>query len=308
MKKILMIGGLVLAIFVLVGAGGKYDYLLEMGDKTPPPTECNKCHTTMYEEWSKSFHAKAYTNDQFKKASNSYARQECLACHAAQQIAAEKDLTLRPVYKENGVICATCHLRNNMIYGPYKVVSKHLTEQDEAMVKSAFCAGCHQPTFQEWQASGSQKQCQDCHMPRVERKLVQVFPISSFVPKRMAGQHLQMFNGVCQGVAALAGQKDAGSVSVTVTNNGAGHNMPTGKYGDYRMVLTTKAVDAGGKEVLSKEEVFATQKGTGVPFKKAMKYDYPLPAGVGANYKVKATLVYKASGRPDVAIASWNAE
>jgi hypothetical protein len=306
MKKTAIIAGLFLAALALIAA--KYDYLLEMGEKTPQSAECNKCHTTMYEEWSKSFHAKAYVNDPFKQTSNAYSRQECLACHAAQQIATEKDLTIRPVHKEEGITCTTCHLRNNMIYGPYKLVAKHQSEQDEAMLKSAFCSGCHQPTFQEWLTSGSQKQCQECHMPRVERKLVEAFPISALVPKRMAGQHLQMYEGIFQGAVSLTGQKGQGSVAITLTNSGAGHNMPTGKYGDYRMVLTTKVLDAGGKEVVSKEEVFSTQQGNGVQFKKAVTYEYPVPSGIGNDYKVRATLVYQVSGRLDILVASWNAE
>jgi len=306
MKKIVIIAGLVFGLVVLVGAA--YDYLLEMGDKTPQSSECKKCHATIYEEWSKNFHAKAWVNDQFKNASNTYSKKECLACHTAQQLAAEKDLAIRPVYKEEGVNCTTCHLRNNMIYGPYKLVAKHKAEQDVSMLQSAFCSVCHMPTYQEWQGGDAQKQCQDCHMPRVERKLVQAFPISSLVPKRMVGQHLQMYEGVFQGAASITGQKGTGTVTISLTNMGAGHNMPTGKYGDYRLVLQTTALSSGGKEVLSKEEVFSSQKGNGVPFKKTVKYEYPIQPGVGKDYKVKATLVYQRAGRPDVAVASWNAE
>jgi hypothetical protein len=306
MKKIPIIVGLIVGLLCLVAA--KYDYLLEMGDKTVQSSECNKCHKTIYEDWLKDFHAKAYVNDPFKKASNAYSRQECLACHAAQENAPEDALKLRPVHKEEGANCTTCHLRNNMIYGPYKLEAKHKSEQDESMLKSQFCAGCHMPTYNEWQGSGSPKSCQDCHMPRVEQKLIPVFPLSLVVPKRMVGHHLQMDEGLIKGAASLTGQKGTGSIAITVTNTGAGHKMPTGKYGDYRMVLTTKVLDAGGKEILSKEEVFSTPKENGIPFKKAVKYDYPVPTGAGKDYKVRSTLVYQVSGRPDMVAASWNAE
>lgn len=306
MKKIFIIAGLIFGLLILLGAA--YDYLLEMGEKTPKSTECKKCHATIYEEWTKNFHAKAYVNDQFKQATNAYGKQECLACHAAQQIAAEKSLIIRPVSKEEGVNCATCHLRNNMIYGTYKLVAKHKAEQDESMRKSAFCSGCHMSTYQEWQAGDMQKQCQDCHMPRVERKLVQGFPLSSVVPKRMAGQHLQMYEGIFQGAATITGQKGTGAVTISLTNTGAGHTMPTGKYGDYRVVLKTTVLNAEGKEVLSQEEIFSTQQGNGVPFKKTVRYEYPLPAGTGKGYKVKATLVYQRAASPDITVASWSAE
>jgi len=306
MKKILIIVTLVLGMLCLVAA--KYDSFLEMGDKTVKSAACNECHKTIYGDWSKDFHAKAYVNDPFKKATNAYGKQECLACHAAQEIAQENSLKLRPVHQDEGINCTTCHLRNNMIYGPYKLKASHKSEKDESLLKSEFCAGCHQPTYKEWQTSSPQKTCQECHMPRTEGKLVPVFPLSLATPKRMLGHHLQMNEGLIKGAASLSGQKGAGSIIITVTNTGTGHAMPTGKYGDYHMVLTTRITDAGGKEVFSKEETFSTQKGTGVPFKKSMKYEYPVPATAGKGYKATATLVYQVSGRPAVMAASWNAE
>ncbi len=305
MKKFLVLAGLVVTMLVLVAA--KYDYLLEMGDKTVQSSECKKCHAAIYEDWSKNFHAKAYANDLFKKASKRYSDQTCIACHAAQQVTEERALMVRPVNKEEGVNCTTCHLRNNMMYGPYKLKAKHPSEQDESMLTSEFCAGCHMPTYQEWKANGSPKTCQGCHMPRVEGKTVQGFPLASFVPKRMIGQHLQIYEGIFQGLVSLTGQKGTSSVAISLTNAGAGHKMPTGTYGDYRMVLTTTVVDSGGKEVFVKEEVFSTQKGNGVPLQKSVRFEYPIPATV-KGYQAKANLVYTVPGRPDIPIAAWNSE
>ena len=185
MRKTLIVLGLFMALLVLVAA--KYDYMLEMGEKTVKSSECKKCHKVIYREWSQNFHAKAYVNKQFKKASEDYRVQECIGCHAAQEIAEEKALKIRPVHRGEGINCTTCHLRNNMIYGTYKLVAKHKAEQDKSMLKSEFCAGCHRPTYLEWQGSGSKKTCQQCHMPRVEGKLVQGFPLSVVVPKRAMG-------------------------------------------------------------------------------------------------------------------------
>ena len=303
MKKGLIIIGLMVSLLILVGA--KYDYLLEMGDKTVKASECNQCHKTIYEEWSQSYHSKAYVNDPFKQATKDYQDQACLPCHAAQEIAEEKALKRRPVHIEEGINCTTCHLRNNMIFGPYKLVAKHPSEQDESMIKSAFCAGCHMPTYQEWQASGSQKQCQECHMPRVERKSVQGFPISALVPKRMVGQHIQMYEELFKGAASLTGKIEAGSVTISLTNKAADHNMPTGKYGDYRVVLTTTVLDPEGKTVFTKQEIFSTQKNTGIPFQKTMVFEYPLSLDTG---KVSATLTYQVPKRPPISMATWSAD
>jgi len=306
MKKTLAILGLILVSLFLVAA--KYDYLLEMGDKTVKSSECDKCHKIIYEEWSKDAHSKAYASDPFKKGTKNYAAMECIACHAAEEIAAEKNLKTRPVHKEEGINCTTCHLKHNMIYGPYKLTAKHKSEQDESLLKSEFCAGCHMPTFQEWQASGSKKTCQECHMPRVERKVVQGFPISMFVPNRMVGQHTQSYEKLLKEAALITGEAGRGLVKISVTNRAGGHNMPTGKYGDYRIVLNTQVKDADGKTVFSKEEIFSTLKKNGVPPQKTIAFEYPISFETGKRYKVNSTLLYQVEGRPEQSVVSWNTE
>jgi nitrate/TMAO reductase-like tetraheme cytochrome c subunit len=286
----------------------KYDYLLEMGDKTVKSSECNECHKLIYEEWSKDFHSKAFVNDPFKKGTKSYAAVECISCHAAQKIADEKNLKTRPVHKEEGINCTTCHLKNNMIYGPYKLTAKHKSEQDESMLKSEFCAGCHMPTFQEWQASGSKKTCQDCHMPRVERKAVQGFLLSAIVPKRMVGQHLMIYDKILKEAAVITGEAGKGLIKISVTNRAGGHHMPTGKYGDYRIVLNTQVKDADGKTIFSKEEVFSTLKKNGVPPQKTVAFEYPISFETGKRFKVNSSLLYQVEGRPEQLIASWSGE
>jgi hypothetical protein len=306
MRKMLVVLGLILVSLFLVAA--KYDYLLEMGDKTVKSSECNECHKLIYEEWSKDFHAKAYINDPFKKGSKNYGMEECIGCHAAQDIRDEKNLKIRPVNKEEGINCTTCHLKNNMIYGPYKLTAKHKSDQDESMLKSEFCSDCHMPTFQEWQASGSKKTCQECHMPRVERKAVQGFPISMFVSNRMVGQHTQSYEKLLKEAALITGETGKGSVKISLTNRAGGHNMPTGKYGDYRFVLNTQVKDADGKTIFSKEEIFSTLKKNGVPPQKSIVFEYPVSFETGKRYKVNSNLLYQAEGRPEQLIASWNGE
>jgi len=306
MKKTLAILGLITAFLFLVAA--KYDNLLEMGEKTVKSSECNECHKLIYEEWSKDFHAKAFINDPFKRGSKNYGVDECISCHAAQEIAEEKNLKARPVHKEEGINCTTCHLKNNMIYGPYKLTAKHKSEQDESMLKSEFCAGCHVPTFQEWLASGSKKTCQECHMLRVERKAVQGFLLSAVVPKRMIGQHLQSYEKLLKEAALLTGEPGKGVVKISLTNQGGGHNMPTGKYGDYRIVLQTQVKDTNGKTLFSKEEIFSTLKKNGVPPQKAVAFEYPVSLETGKRYTVNSNLLYQIEGRPEQLVASWNGE
>jgi hypothetical protein len=305
--KTLVFLGLILVSLFLVAA--KYDYLLEMGDKTVKSSECNECHKIIYEEWSKDPHSKAYTSDAFKKASKNYEMPECVSCHAPQQAADEKNLKVRSVHKEEGVNCTTCHLKNNMIYGPYKLTAKHKSEQDESYLKSEFCAGCHMPTFQEWQVSGSKKTCQECHMPRVEREVVQMgFFYSLIMSKRMVGRHSLDYEQLFKDAARITGELGKGTIKISLTNRAGGHNMPTGKYGDYRIVLNTQAKDADGKTIFSKEEIFSTLKKNGVPPQKTIGFEYPISLETGKRYKVSSSLTYKMEGRPDQSVASWSGE
>ncbi len=304
-KKRAFLGLILVSLF---SVAAKYDYLLEMGEKTAKSSECNECHKVIYGEWSKDFHAKAYVNDPFKKDSKNYTATECIACHAAQEIADEKSLKTRPLHKEEGINCTTCHLKNNMIYGPYKLTAKHKSEQDESLLKAEFCSGCHMPTFQEWQASGSKKTCQECHMPRSEGKVVQGFLLSAVVPKRMMGQHLVSFEKLLREAVLSTGEITKGSVKISLTNQAGGHNMPTGKYGDYRIVLSTQVRDADGKTIFSKEEIFSTLKKNGVLPQKTVAFEYPISFETGKRYKVTSNLLYQVEGRPDQLIASWNGE
>lgn len=304
MRKTIIVAGSFLALLILVAA--KYDYFLEMGEKTVKSLECNKCHKMIYGDWSQNFHAKAYVNEPFRKASKDYGVQECVDCHATQEIAEEKALKTRPIHKEEGINCTTCHLRNNMIYGPYKLIAKHKAEQDESMLKSQFCAGCHSPTYLEWERGGSQKTCQECHMPRVEEKLVQGFPLSAVVPKRLMGQHIQIYEGLLKEVAIITGETGKGSVKISLINKGVGHNMPTGKYGDYRISLNTIVRESDGKEVFSQEEIFSTLKGSGVPPQKTIVFEYPISFEIGKQYTVSSSVYYKKEGRPELVMATWS--
>ena len=84
--------------------------------------------------------------------------------------------------------------------------------------------------------------------------------------------------------------------------------MPTGKYGDYRIVLNTQVKEPDGKIIFSKEEVFSTLKKNGVPPQKTVAFEYPITFETGKRYKVNSNLLYQMEGRPEQMIASWNGE
>jgi hypothetical protein len=145
-------------------------------------------------------------------------------------------------------------------------------------------------------------------MPRSEGKLVQGFLLSAVVPKRMMGQHLMNFEKLLKEAALITGDTTKGSVKISLTNQAGGHNLPTGKYGDYRIVLHTQVKEADGKTIFSKEEIFSTPKKNGVPPQKTVVFEYPIPFEMGKRYKVNSNLLYQVEGRPDQLIASWSGE
>ena len=145
-------------------------------------------------------------------------------------------------------------------------------------------------------------------MPRSEGKLVQGLLLSAIVPKRMMGQHLMNFEKLLKEAALIKGEATKGSVKISLTNQASAHNMPTGKYGDYRIVLNTQVKDADGKTIFSKEEIFSILKKNGIPPQKTVAFEYPISFETGKRYKVNSNLLYQVEGRPDQLIASWNGE
>ena len=137
--------------------------------------------------------------------------------------------------------------------------------------------------------------------------MVQGFPLSTLVPKRGRGQHIQIYEGLLKEVAIITGETGKGSVKISLTNKGAGHNMPTGKYGDYRIFLNTIVRDSDGKEIFSKEEIFSTRKGSGIPPQKTIIFEYPVSLEIGKQYRVSSSVIYRMEGRPELSMATWSA-
>jgi hypothetical protein len=101
---------------------------------------------------------------------------------------------LDPTLQTQGVVCASCHVREHQRFGPPRRDGRTASTaprenlphngvtRTPAFLRSEFCASCHQftadgfalngklleDTFEEWRASPAARQgrqCQDCHMP-----------------------------------------------------------------------------------------------------------------------------------------------
>ena len=206
----------------------------------------------------------------------------CNVCHFPEAFKLP-DLNVSEVFKPKsrtkeaettGLSCASCHLTpEGKIRGPYNLRAPHENNPDVRMKTSVMCAYCHSlgtrvagkqtQTFLEWredfwkQGLGNQN-CQDCHMPRTNRKLAEDYN----VPDRVASRHLWTGGRSLQrlqnalNLVTVQPDKGAPKFEFHVINIGAGHSVPTGS--NRRAVyLQVEAHDSGGKVVAANSWMFA---------------------------------------------------
>jgi hypothetical protein len=218
-----------------------------------------------------------------------HARSVCLGCHSPTAVETG-DLSLVRKVSWEGITCDYCHsirsvsmsgpnpkavvVYNNVKEGPYKGVSSpaHGTAYSPLHTSSLLCATCHQyrnslgfsvlTTYSEWKKGpywAEHKGCQSCHMYRVEGEVVDPrvkrTPDQGINLHQMPGSHsLKQLNKAIRG--RLIVSHDAGQlhVEVDVTNQGAGHMVPTGSP-LRKLILQVRVLPFGGKPVRA-ERVF----------------------------------------------------
>jgi hypothetical protein len=171
-----------------------------------------------------------------------------------------------PELLQQGVVCASCHVRGHQRFGPPRRPGAPIpatgdrpahdgVARTSAFLRSEFCAGCHQfapdglalngklleDTYEEWRASAAARQgiqCQDCHMPdrrhlwrgihdpEMVRSGVQI-AVQTARPRHRPGDELR--------------------ATVTVSNTGVGHALPT--YVTPRLVVRAELRDGTGHVV-----------------------------------------------------------
>ena len=224
------------------------------------PKECALCHRQQFEDWKTSLHSRSmgpgiYGQLLNMQENNPATYTICATCHTplSEQIPHVKDGSeyrpneaFDPELQQAGLICAGCHVRQHERFGPPRrpevptppadVVQPHGGfTATTAFQRSEFCKPCHQfaegafalngklleNTFAEWQASPYAEegvQCQGCHMPDRRHlwrgiqdpdmvRQAMTIDISPLAPSYRPGDTLQ--------------------ATITVTNSGAGHYLPT---------------------------------------------------------------------------------
>ncbi len=177
----------------------------------------------------------------------------------------------RPKAEEaGGLTCASCHLTpDGKIRGPYDVKAPHQTVRDPKIQTSEMCASCHSlgarvvgkqtQTFLEWREDFSKsglgrQHCQDCHMPKTQRKMAEDFD----VPIRAVARHLWTGGHSPQRVRTALSmvivQAEAGlpRLDLHVINLGAGHSVPTGS--NRRAVYLRTEIRGPADTVVASEE------------------------------------------------------
>lgn len=168
-----------------------------------PATQCASCHVEHFAEWSRSFHARSLTSEDFLKTFPHYleslgtqAREDpqaamgCFSCHAPLLKNAEpqvvRQVTAFVLAKEikrlDGfeVGCVGCHLDEGRVFsGPIGNPQEnpfHASKFSTSYKEASFCATCHMwasstvpcsDVYSDWKKSRAAKQgttCQACHM------------------------------------------------------------------------------------------------------------------------------------------------
>jgi mono/diheme cytochrome c family protein len=186
--------------------------------------QCGRCHAKQHREWQTTIHAAAFSRGLTGQLAGAHAdaARGCLLCHGPLPEAADE-----------GVACAACHVRRFVRHGPPRRAGSGLLAlptypfvEDAGYERADFCLPCHQlppdaalngrpplDTYREWLLGPYMPrgvQCQHCHMPEREHTWRGIHD-----PEAVR-------EGLRVDVRARGDR-----VEVTVTNVGAGHDLPT---------------------------------------------------------------------------------
>jgi hypothetical protein len=222
------------------------------------PEVCGACHQPQYEDWQTTIHSRAYSPGLSGQLVNWEANdpatvQSCQVCHSplSEQIAQLRgpdgqfasNPDFDPTLRNQGLVCAACHLRGNRRYGPPRRdgsmqpsapqgIHGGVTARSTFFEDSRFCATCHQfaapapngkslqNTHEEWEQSRYAVEgvpCQGCHMP----------------DRRHLWRGIHDPEMVASGVTIEWSRTGRGAgesgweAQLRITNTGTGHHFPT---------------------------------------------------------------------------------
>lgn len=244
-----------------------FQHLTRVSNTFPQAQDCGECHIDIHQEWTASDHAHAYSNPHFRAATDDYAFNECLNCHAPEPTLTSHTPAVRSAGREEGVTCVACHLEQGRLSGPLEPTGRvrphPIGVRPEVYRDAGICGRCHQGTLEQGAAAGEEKQtCQQCHMPEVARKMTQ--STGGFADLIVAMEHqtlqrrhtfaIPTSDSTSERIDLEVRRVDSGT-QITLRNR-LPHDLPTGDYGLRVLVLEVAAADGQGEEhVLIREEL-----------------------------------------------------
>ena len=267
-----------------------FEHLTRVSNTFPQAKECGKCHIDIYQEWTTSDHAHAYTNPHFRAATDDYAFGECLNCHAPEPVLTAHTPAVRQAEREEAVTCVACHLDQGELCGPLeptgKVQPHPIGVRPEVYGDAGICGRCHQGTWEEWAAVVQEKRtCQQCHMPEITRKMTQASGGFSNLIVAMEHETAQRRHVFAIPTADSTGELIELEVRRVETGvevrlyNRLPHSLPTGDYGFRVLVLEITALDGqGGESALAQMEL-APETKTAIPAQGTWNHSAAVPEG-----------------------------
>ena len=287
---------IIVLMAALIFGCAKFDRLTNINMTFPNAEFCKECHIDIYNEWVESRHAKAYTSNTYRQATNDYQFTSCLACHVPEPTVSEGSLKRRDMFREEGVTCSSCHLEESKMLGPIEPTSKlaphPMGVMEDRYRNSKFCGRCHEGTFKEWEQVISEEKhtCQECHMPSVKKKLTQATHLLSklIVAVSMEKEALQKRHtfGIHRKLPDMEpltiNLKREGKLLKLILKNHLPHSVPTGDFGFRVVIVDILAVEDNGSIIPVKSVELVKEINTAIPAKASISWLFPVPDNVMA--------------------------
>lgn len=195
-KKTITLAGIFLVIDGFAASSGYFPFeamkAVQVGlpaGHQPSNSQCTGCHQQEFQDWSKSRHSQAFSNQNFQEGYFREPQERCLNCHTPlQEQVTEIKTSPKLGLAHEGVNCVACHVRDGQVQSSKSSGDSYHGYVENNFLKSPqFCASCHefnvngstngqvhltntnaQSTYREWQnyqAAGGTRTCQNCHMP-----------------------------------------------------------------------------------------------------------------------------------------------
>jgi hypothetical protein len=251
------------------------------------PESCGACHVREFDDWRSSLHSRTIGAGimwQFQVMNQADAN-ACMHCHAP--LAEQKALIaleigwlnaprspppayVTPNLHRQGLVCAGCHVRAHVRYGPtpQKEISSPFSDRlphggfqiSAAFDDSRFCAACHQfapdgpslngklleNTYEEWRTTRYARDgqsCQSCHMPD-RRHLWRGIHDPEMV------RHALNVD-----LKVVRRSEENFEAQVIIANIGAGHHFPTYLVPEVEVELFLIGADGADRQLLTRRVI-----------------------------------------------------